>query len=280
LPTDSKFASEVPISNEFRAPALTNEGHSGGKSINFIPGGNPVTGVTQTAMGEGPTLAISSAIVNSTFNVSGADNLIISFFGKSSSNPSPASIHNCDSTLMIYVQRDFGPWEVLTAQCGQHKSESQGWGKYRYRAETRNALTMKVAFSYLLQQNEIADALAEFLMDDLDIRVDEKANNCPETMAGRVALQVKELFSPNNEEDCKMRFEEVAPYLSNPLVLIGFVLSLMFSVHRALIKSGIIQPPDPATGGLIVFTILKYGLWVSLLIVVLGFATVAFGGSS
>jgi len=280
LPTDSKFASEVPISPEFRAPALANEGHSGGKSINFIPGGNPVTGMTDSAIGSGPTPAISSAIVNSNFNVSDADNLTISFFGKSTSNPSPVSVHGCDSTLMIYVQRDLAPWEVLTAQCGQHKSESQGWGRYRYQAKAGKALTMKVAFSYLLQQNEVADPFAVFLIDDLDIRVDAKANHCPETTAGRVAMQVKGLFSNKNQEDCPMQFEQVAPYLSNPLVLIGFVLSLMFSVHRALIKSGIIKPPSPATGGRIVFTILKYGLWISVLIIVLGFATVFFGRSS
>jgi tetratricopeptide (TPR) repeat protein len=76
-------------------------------------------------------------------------------------------------------------------------------------------------------------------------------------------------------EDIKL-FTELAPYLTQPLVLIGFVLLLAFGVHRALIKSGIIPPVGPRTGGRIVQAILRYGFWLAVLVIVLGFSLKAF----
>ncbi len=35
-------------------------------------------------------------------------------------------------------------------------------------------------------------------------------------------------------------FAEIAPYLTDPLVLVGFVALLAFGVHWTLIKSGVI----------------------------------------
>lgn len=69
-------------------------------------------------------------------------------------------------------------------------------------------------------------------------------------------------------------FGKLAPYLQHPLVLIGFVLLLVFGIHRLLIKSGIIPPVDQTTGGRIVHTLLRYGFIIALVIIVLGFAYV------
>lgn len=66
-------------------------------------------------------------------------------------------------------------------------------------------------------------------------------------------------------------FEKIAPYLQDPLVLIGFFLLLAFSFSRALLKRGVI-PPLPATAGFkILKTILLYGFVIGLLLIFLGF---------
>ena len=70
-------------------------------------------------------------------------------------------------------------------------------------------------------------------------------------------------------------FPAIAPYLSNPLVLVGFVLLLFFGIHRTLIKSKIIPPVGPQTGGKIVQLLLRYGFILALVIVVLGFSDAA-----
>ena len=66
-------------------------------------------------------------------------------------------------------------------------------------------------------------------------------------------------------------FKAIAPHLSNPLVLIGFVLLLFFSLHRTLLKAGIIPPLSTRTGGKVVQILLRYGFVVALVIIVLGF---------
>jgi tetratricopeptide (TPR) repeat protein len=73
-----------------------------------------------------------------------------------------------------------------------------------------------------------------------------------------------------------MTFSEIAPHLANPLVLVGFALLLFFGVHRLLIRSGIIQPIDPKTSGQVVLLLLNYGFYVSVLVIVLGFAYAAY----
>lgn len=52
-------------------------------------------------------------------------------------------------------------------------------------------------------------------------------------------------------------FKEIAPYLSHPLVLIGFAILLFFGIHRSLIKAGIIPPLSPRTGGNVVQLLLR-----------------------
>jgi hypothetical protein len=55
-------------------------------------------------------------------------------------------------------------------------------------------------------------------------------------------------------------FTGVAPYLTHPLELVGFVLLLFFGIHRALIKSGIIPPVGPRVGGRLVQSLLRYSV--------------------
>jgi len=65
-------------------------------------------------------------------------------------------------------------------------------------------------------------------------------------------------------------FGEMASHLANPLVLIGFALLLVFGVHRALLRSGILPPVDRKTSGVIVQSLLSYGFWIAVLLIVLG----------
>jgi tetratricopeptide (TPR) repeat protein len=65
-------------------------------------------------------------------------------------------------------------------------------------------------------------------------------------------------------------FPKIAPYLTHPLVLIGFVLLLAFSIHRTLIKSGIILPLSQRSGIAAIQLLLRYGFWLALVVIVLG----------
>lgn len=67
-------------------------------------------------------------------------------------------------------------------------------------------------------------------------------------------------------------FARIAPYLTDPLVLIGFALLLLFALFHAIIASGLIPPLDPDAGGRAVQSILDYGFWVVALVILLGFA--------
>ena len=71
-------------------------------------------------------------------------------------------------------------------------------------------------------------------------------------------------------EDIKY-FSTVVEYLTHPLVVVGFVLLLFFSIHRQLISSGIIQPLHKKDGSEVVNSILRYGFYISLTVIVLGF---------
>jgi uncharacterized membrane protein len=67
-------------------------------------------------------------------------------------------------------------------------------------------------------------------------------------------------------------FKEVAPYLTHPLVLVGFVLFLVFGIHRMLLRAKIIPPLKPREGSKVVQIVLRYGLWIALVAMILGFA--------
>ena len=72
-------------------------------------------------------------------------------------------------------------------------------------------------------------------------------------------------------------FSEFASYLTDPLVLVGFGLVLLYGIHRTLIKSGILPPVSERTGGKIVQLLLRYGFFLALSVVVLGFARSTLG---
>jgi hypothetical protein len=71
-------------------------------------------------------------------------------------------------------------------------------------------------------------------------------------------------------------FSKVAPYLRNPLVLIGFALWLFFGIHKAMIKSGMLPSVSKAESGKIVRLFLNHGfiVIVALLLVLSGFGLV------
>ena len=54
-------------------------------------------------------------------------------------------------------------------------------------------------------------------------------------------------------------FAKIAPYLSHPLTLVGFVLLLFFGIHHQLIKSKIIPPVPRTQAPQIVKLFLTYG---------------------
>jgi hypothetical protein len=66
-------------------------------------------------------------------------------------------------------------------------------------------------------------------------------------------------------------FAKVAPYLGNPLTLVGFALFLFFGIHRLLIKSRIIPPIARTDAPAIIKALLRYGFWISVLVLILGF---------
>lgn len=66
-------------------------------------------------------------------------------------------------------------------------------------------------------------------------------------------------------------FSEIAQYLQHPLVLIGFVLMLFFSMVNKLMKIGILPQLKQEDGSKIVILFLRYGFWLAILIVLLGF---------
>jgi len=67
-------------------------------------------------------------------------------------------------------------------------------------------------------------------------------------------------------------FSKVAPYLVNPLVLVGFCIFLFFGIHWALLKAGLLTPLSQRQSSSVVRAILKYGFWVAILLIILGFA--------
>ena len=60
-----------------------------------------------------------------------------------------------------------------------------------------------------------------------------------------------------------MEFAKIAPFLTHPLVLTGFVLMLFFGLLKALLKAGIIPQLTQATGGAVVKLLLKYGFIIA-----------------
>lgn len=70
-------------------------------------------------------------------------------------------------------------------------------------------------------------------------------------------------------------FEKIAPYLASPLVLVGFVLMLAYSIHWQLMKSGLLSKVDKKDSGLIIRLFLRYGFWLALMLLLAGFGLAA-----
>lgn len=68
-----------------------------------------------------------------------------------------------------------------------------------------------------------------------------------------------------------MNFDKIAPYLKDPLVLIGFFVFLGFLFARYLLKRGIIPPLTRNLGYRVLQQILLYGFIFGVLIIILGF---------
>jgi hypothetical protein len=68
------------------------------------------------------------------------------------------------------------------------------------------------------------------------------------------------------------QFEKIAPYLGNPLVVVGLCLLLFFGVHRALVKAGILAKLSQRQSSAIIRLLLKHGFAVAIITIVLGFA--------
>lgn len=66
-------------------------------------------------------------------------------------------------------------------------------------------------------------------------------------------------------------FESVAPYLKDPLILIGFVLFIGFLLARQVLRSGLVPTLTQSMGARVVRLLLQYGFLLALSVIVLGF---------
>jgi hypothetical protein len=71
-------------------------------------------------------------------------------------------------------------------------------------------------------------------------------------------------------------FVDIAPQLTQPLVLMGFVFLLVFGIHKALIKSDILTHINPGAGGTVVIMLIRYSFWLAVLVIVLGYGLKAY----
>ena len=65
--------------------------------------------------------------------------------------------------------------------------------------------------------------------------------------------------------------KKIAQYLTHPLALIGFVLMLVFGMHKEIVKSGLLPQVSKKDGSEIIKLILRYGFWLGLVLVLAGF---------
>ncbi len=66
-------------------------------------------------------------------------------------------------------------------------------------------------------------------------------------------------------------FGKIARHLTNPLVLIGFVLMLVYGIHELLIGSGLLPQVTQEAGGEIIKLLLYYGFLLGLVLIPFGF---------
>jgi hypothetical protein len=71
-------------------------------------------------------------------------------------------------------------------------------------------------------------------------------------------------------------FEKIAPFLTNPLVLVGFVIFLFYGLLRIILRAGIIPQLAQTTGGQVIKSFLRYSFIVAIIAIILGFAIEAY----
>jgi len=165
------FGTRPPISDSFTQWQLNEYARSGIYSLNAIPRGNPITRRKRTNFGSSPTIAVSGAILDRFFDTRGKSGLLLSFFRYSTSNPRPSLIHNCDSSLNIFVNRDRRVWKHLSAICGEYFDETDTWDKFTFEIPTEGAEWMQIGFLYEVQNVKIAMPDAVYLLDDIHVSV-------------------------------------------------------------------------------------------------------------
>jgi hypothetical protein len=69
-------------------------------------------------------------------------------------------------------------------------------------------------------------------------------------------------------------FEMIAPFLTNPLVLIGIVIFLFYGSLQIMLKAKII--PEQTTTGRLIKSFLRYSFIIAIIAIVLGFAIEAY----
>ncbi len=112
---------------------------------------------------------MSAAELSSPIDTQGMDFVAISYFERITSNPRTSDVHNCDRSLNIYYARDEEDWAHHSAMCRIHSGESRGWGERRLTIPTAGAASMRIAFTYTLQNSEAPDPDAAYLIDDFRI---------------------------------------------------------------------------------------------------------------
>jgi hypothetical protein len=176
VPAEPIFETCTPLSSRFTTWRRTEQAHSGRHAVNLIPEGNPKRETVQTNGCSSPTVTVSAAILAQEFETKDSTALEISYFELSTSNPRPRDIHNCDSSLNIYVSRDTGAWEHFMAVCGQYKDESIGWQERRFTIPAKDASSMQLAFTYSLQNADTdAAPAAVYLIDDVEIHTQRRS---------------------------------------------------------------------------------------------------------
>ena len=179
IPTEPFYSRCSPLSSRFTKWGRSEFAHSGRFSINLIPEGNPETGYARTNGCSSPTQTISAAELSSPLNTSGMDIVAISYFELSRSNPRTKDVHNCDSSLNVYYALDQGDWKLYSAMCGSHRSENHTWAERRLLIPTSGASSMRLAFTYTLQNSSHPDPEAAYFIDDFQMEarrlVDETA---------------------------------------------------------------------------------------------------------
>lgn len=136
--------------------------HSGAKSMNFAP---------ETLGQMKSNGAIAKNRHRRVFDVRGADRVWIRFWTWSNTNPHPASIHNCDSSLNLYYRLDRTRWTHLTSICGSNPLDpgfsANSMQPFQIDVLLNGAKEFEIGFAFEGQNIEHPIAGPAYLVDDL-----------------------------------------------------------------------------------------------------------------